>query len=599
MINLENVIHDALEYLHQQQQSNGSFIAYQSKISDDFTDGLATNSIFVSALIGGALTKVTTASVLRNRIANYLLGQASADWTWNYIDRKAGDSTYPDDLDDTACAMIAILSSDALISGQAKARLLTSFMRCEQQPGGPYRTWLLDGNHPKWRDVDIAVNANIALLYSHMGIVASSLNSYLTHVIRRRQLKSPYYMGIAPLLYFLARSHDGSAQLRLRRLICEQLDLKPGLVQRALLVSAACYAGVAKVQLAPHIVNILSQRVHTHWPAQAFYTDPPVQGEARYAGSATLTTALVVEALGAWSSNAQLTQVAPSVAAQSAWVAYQQRRRDSLRQCQPQIVDAAGVIARAIGYQNTQQVADLNSAHLDGWLAYEIYDNIVDEQLDEPMLGVANIVTRASIGQFCQVVNRPEFSSFVCDTFCTMDKALCDEAWTARNIQKPPRYHRIEDLVQRSWGFCLAPTAIMLLAGYALHSSQVELLQAFIRHYLVAKQLCDDAHDWEDDLANSRVSYVVAGVLRAGKNRPISELRSYYWQTYCIALNKKIRRQLALASRSLKALSAMGVDDKELRAWLEAIEASCLAIDQGRREVLSFITELDDQRLLQ
>lgn len=597
MNDINQVIHRAVEYLNSQQQSNGKFVSYQSQSANDFSHAQATNSLFATALIGCALEEVPSASQILSRAAEYLWSQKSADCSWNYLDRQQ-ESNYPDDLDDTACALAAVLVSGVKLDGRQNARLLGTLMACEQQPGGPYRTWVTSSTAKAWRDIDMAVNANLAFLYKKLGISASGLNDYLTNAIRHRKLRSPYYCGVAPLLYFLARGYSGPATRRLRRLVLVELNQTCTGGRLAILLSAACRLGVERQILQPFIEQLIAARDDSHWPAEAFYTDSPINKEKRYAGAESLTTALAVEALSLWS-NCPI-QYSPSPrSARTAVGIYRQRRAKYLHLAQPPISDAAGVLARSLGWHDSGMVGELNKLHLDGWLAYEIFDNIADDSADINMLGMANILSRKVIDKLSKLVGQPKFSRYVQQTFDRMDKSLSDEVWQARDINNLPDYPDRTDLALRSWGFSLAPIAVMLLNRYKFDSQPVRRLQDFLRHYLVAKQICDDAHDWEDDLANSRATYVLAGLLRQTPGAELVELRRYFWGTYVLTINEQIREELKLAQQDLEELSIYLQDTAELQAWLAGIEQSCAQAEYGRQEILEFIAELEGQHLLQ
>src|SRR4030095_7089120 len=104
---------------------------------------------------------------LQNKIAKFLLLHKSEFWSWNYWQRnshEAKELPYPDDLDVTFCALAALSHYDKkLISGDVFAYIVQLLTATEKKEGGPYRTWLVAKNAPAvWRDVDLAVNSNIA-----------------------------------------------------------------------------------------------------------------------------------------------------------------------------------------------------------------------------------------------------------------------------------------------------------------------------------------------------------------------------------------------------------------------------------------------------
>jgi len=79
------------------------------------------------------------------------------------LSKEFKSKPYPDDLDDTFCALNALYLFDRkLISGSAYAYIIQLLTKVEKNEGGPYKTWLVSKKTSGWDDVDIVVNSNIA-----------------------------------------------------------------------------------------------------------------------------------------------------------------------------------------------------------------------------------------------------------------------------------------------------------------------------------------------------------------------------------------------------------------------------------------------------
>jgi hypothetical protein len=78
-----------------------------------------------------------------------------------------------------------------------------------------------------------------------------------------------------------------------------------------------------------------------------------------------------------------------------------------------------------------------------------------------------------------------------------------------------PTYGKRQQLAARSLGHTLAPLGILAAMGVSPMAPQAQKLQAALTHYLIAKQLNDDAHDWEEDLRAGHMTHVVTHVLRS------------------------------------------------------------------------------------
>jgi hypothetical protein len=68
-------------------------------------------------------------------------------------------------------------------------------------------------------------------------------------------------------------------------------------------------------------------------------------------------------------------------------------------------------------------------------------------------------------------------------------------------------------LAARSFAHALTPMAV--LAEYAPHSvKKMHHIETAFQHYLIARQLNDDLHDWVKDMQAGQASYVVTAILR-------------------------------------------------------------------------------------
>src|SRR5438876_3918375 len=118
---------------------------------------------------------------------------------------------YPDDLDDTFCALSALRLHDPdLVNEAALGRVVHLLVALETQVGGPYRTWIAPEDAPAvWRDVDLAVNANIAYFLRLTGTTLPGLTAIMEQGIMAKTLSSPYYPSLYPVAYFVARAYQG------------------------------------------------------------------------------------------------------------------------------------------------------------------------------------------------------------------------------------------------------------------------------------------------------------------------------------------------------------------------------------------------------
>lgn len=143
----------------------------------------------------------------------------------------------------------------------------------------------------------------------------------------------------------------------------------------------------------------------------------------------------------------------------------------------------------------------------------------------------------------------------------------------------------------------IAPTGVLLAAGFALDGPEVKQLHDFFRHYLIAKQLCDDAHDWLDDLRHNRITPVVARLLRTCPDQDDSLRQRYFWQHTIDEVNQLICRHVQRAQIILNACDFL-VKKTELQQWLDGLESVCTQAEQGRQDALTFIKTFTSKSLV-
>lgn len=166
-------------------------------------------------------------------------------------------------------------------------------------------------------------------------------------------------------------------------------------------------------------------------------------------------------------------------------------------------------------------VMRLGIANVYCWLAYMTYDHMLDDGKSIELLPLANIAQRKALGHYRSCV--PEAESLVEATFTRMDQANAWEQAHARavvhddtiTIVKLPDYGNGSHLAARSFAHVLGPLLMAVEVGQQLRSEPLQTLRTAFSHYLIARQLNDDAHDWQDDIANGQLTLVVTKLLRA------------------------------------------------------------------------------------
>jgi len=609
---LGDSLENGLAYLLSVQRADGGFDSYSSPSASCFAKQITYRTTFIPALMLGALSSLPLASSRRIRrpLARFLVKQRGPLGSFNYWAKQSPERQrrpYPDDLDDTACALIGLaLNDDAALPPAELASLVRLLLATETQPGGPYRTWLVPADGPlDWQDIDVAVNANIAYLLSLVSEPLPGLTAFMEQAIEQERLASPYYPSSCSIIYYLARAYDGRLRPRLRAAaehLARTADTQTALDQ-ALLLSALIRLNEPDQPRLQALAEQLmaGQRPDGSWPAAAFCLDPVRAGIKYYNGSESLTTAFALEALQLYSRYSH-----PAKAPQP-HLNRRSRRFDSAvmaavrqdcRQLRPDLQTATLTFLRRVvrsdsgieivslpaqfnrslteplGQTFGPLLRQLGTANLYGWAAYTLFDDFLDDEGDTGQLPTAITTLRYSLTAFERALpDDPAFQQLVQQTYDTIDGA---NAWEVNHcrfersgryltVRTLPDYSDVTGLADRSLGHTLTPLALLRKQGVAPDTKLFGSIRQAMVHYLTARQLNDDAHDWQTDLEHGHITYVVALILRQAGIQPgrydlntlIKRCQRQFWHHTLPEVCRLIRRQTALSRHCLKGLSEL------------------------------------------
>lgn len=617
-----SAIRKGLGFLAKTQREDGGFISYSSASMRPFRRSGTWQTVFVPALILGSVAGLDDkeAMPVREKLAGFLLKQKNTGWSFNYWAEEAPDhktQPYPDDLDDTFCALVGLYLHDPSIIDEAvMARAVKLLLATEASVGGPYRTWLVPADsQPAWLDVDPAVNANIAYFLSLIGSRLPNLDKLMGKAILSDGFSSPYYPSAYAFIYYFARAYEGPYKDRLLDR-ARRLHRKAATdLERALCISARLRLGETK-DLGGAVSGLLAgQGRDGAWPAAAFYADPVKKGKLYYSGAPALTTAFALEALNLYRGTAG------HIAADTRDMDYKAIKRDVLglakRQCRdlPEelrrtILDLLGKLA---GGGNGPEIIclparfngsllegldpapeglldNLGLANLYGWLAYTVYDDFLDEEGRPELLPAANTAMRKSLAGFSQALpGNQAWRQMVRRVFDAIDGANAWEQAGCRFehrsgrlvVSRLPDYADMSKLAERSLGHALPPMAVLAAKGLDLDGASCVHVMTALRHYLIARQLNDDAHDWPDDLRSGHMTPVVSLILSELKARPgtydpaklAAEARHQFWHHTLAKVCRLAKRHILMSRRSFSA-SRLIRPGSDMAALLDGLEAS-------------------------
>jgi prenyltransferase/squalene oxidase-like repeat protein len=638
---IEAAIGAGLEYLARRQLKDGGFASFSSPSLQVFEPAKTYRTNFVPALILSAIsgTGGTAAKAVRDSLAAYLLKQTGEQGSFNYwsrADKRHELQPYPDDLDDTFCALSALcLHNPKLIDEAVLTRAVKILLGTETKVGGPYRTWLVPpGSGKVWQDVDLAVNSNVAYFLSLVSRPLPNLVAFIDRAIINSGLESPYYPSAYPLVYYVSRGYSGNHRAKLTSFA---RSLRPETPLETAMITASLLR-LGSIDQAEKVKQLLGgQSRDGSWPAAAFCLDQAIKGQTYYNGAAALTTALALEALELYRrlpdaghrppvvKTGKPDRITPAVLALA-----KARCRELPPPLRSGVLKALlSIAAGSNGSEIIQLPAGFNKSllkplkkdpgffdnlslsNLFGWLAYTIYDDFYDGSGRINLLPAANVALRSSWDGFLLAAPQDDATRrFLTETFDMIDNANAWELAHCRfrvadgriEIQPLPKYHKLEKLAERSIGHALPALVTLLNDGYGTGSAAFKRARRALFHYLIVRQLNDDVHDWQTDLENGHISYVVARLLTDLSVRPgdyeLSDLlksaRRQFWHRTLPELCGEMRTQ---ARQSRRALAASGLftDDNVIIKLLERLEASVDEAIASRQQALSFLKHYNKQ----
>ena len=253
-------------------------------------------------------------------------------------------------------------------------------------------------------------------------------------------------------------------------------------------------------------------------------------------------------------------------------------------------------------------VIEMGLANIFFWTAFIIYDDFWDE--DEAaaprLLPIANLFARHYVDFFDNVLPAmPEFRTFF---HSLMDKLDGANAWETRHCRTRveggrffvpkvlPEYGEYDQKFYPASGHMLGSVALLAGLGYDLQSAEVQHLIEYFKQYLIAMQLNDDGHDWEEDMARGHISTVVDMLLRdlqwEGETIDLVKDKAALQQALWFkTLPRVVEKTLHHTQLSRRALESMMVIEnlEPLAEYFRMSERSVLAAQKEQQRSVEFL----------
>ncbi len=559
-----------VRFIQTKQRADGSFLCGISETRDEYHEQKTCPAIVPSNIVLSSLCQLPHSSGTENityKTAQFLLGERGSYWSFNYWFRSSKEYKtlpYPDDVDDTFCALAALYDYDpSLFTGEVLAHIATMLVSAEKAEGGPYDMWLVPPEgRSTWNDTDFVVNSNVGYFLSQQGISLPGLEAFIEEKITAEGYAFPYCSAY-PALYFASRFYRGPKVAEMRAYLRDHQE-SSGMWENPLMTALAVCASLrlgcsdsdSLRTLQPAIVFLLeTQRSDGGWDAYSFFYQMRTRDKTLYAGSETITTALALEALTLYERAIELSGVGVET------TRHVDLDTDAvfLDTVRARVLEAFGSCEGVLFRIGERYINDMYErglfqmvalfmkhyadaisgkqkippeswliecacATVHGWIAYGIYDDFYDAVGDVELLPVAQVSLRMSQVLFGGVAEgNPALQAFITETFLTIDNAHAEEH-RKHSEQHGSSWNKnttvsFEYLAHKSLGHMLGPLLVLGRNGYTLTDREWICCTQFFKNYLIARQLDDDIHDWEEDMEQGNHTPVTQELVRMKQKR--------------------------------------------------------------------------------
>lgn len=531
---------------------------------------------------------------------------------------------------------------------------------------------------PRWHDVDPVVNANVAAFLKGERIALPPVSELVERTIRGicaedGAIYSKYYTSAVSALYFLSRSLDlrspeGAA---LAECVADFLMRKRGPeghwgtpVETACAMTALARSGASMRDLGAAVDYVLDAAEDGAWKPFGLYVETAFGGIPSYAGAGALSTAICLEALAHYKDNAAANGKRPAKPSEAEPGSAPAFSEEAL-ELESEIVDRfkkrlgpetligghgkrvmakvfegdkgkqvtllpyffskslKGAANREMDAELEELLVSLGLANLYGWIAYRIYDDFLDGEGSPELIPLAALCLREVTLIYARLI--PEEHRGLYDRL--MDGMDAANAWERASAYFPDRsFFKAETelpdfqdhavLAEKSLPHCLGPAVLVARyrGGGPAGRSDVRATVDFFRHYIAARQLNDDAHDWQADLERGFVNSSATRILKSLREEQESSRKTFafselsergsgplsaetaealqriFWNRIMPGVAADVHAEIAAARRALVAIEPIG-DLSYLESLLAPLEAAADRALDERKKMLSFLSE--------
>jgi len=510
-----------VNYLLSRQQKDGSFLI------DENTDILIATAFALICL--NDLAETPEIKEMKDKAVNFLLSKKDDNWRFS---ANVG-------INFLALSAIAKYNPE-LIDGGAMAKILMFLTLAEVKEGGPYYSYI----NKQDKEIDIVTNVTIAYFLALQDVDLPELNDLIDSAIEAGNFNSRIFESIYSLVYLISNFYKGDKKEKLINFILEKRNER----------NNQLYIWIADLALD----NLRNKKVN-------------VAGRVVEDEQELKIMELIVK-------TAEEEFSALEIDAQKLAIREIQKTIKGNKDGQMSLM--AYYFKKALGKNGEKfsdsLIAKMGVANIFFWTAFIIYDDFWDEDeaANPQILPIANLYARHYVDFFDFVL--PENTGFRAFFHKLMDNLDAANAWENMYCrarvegskffipEKLPDYGDYEFKFRPASGHILGPVAMLISLGYSLDSAEVKNIILYFKNYLIAMQINDDAHDWEEDLKRGHISTVVDILLRdlnwqkreIDLDKDLDELRKVFWFK---TMPKAEELALFYADKAKQALLAVGL----------------------------------------
>lgn len=581
----QQILNSGLNYLSQEFSQN-SYLGF--------------DTIFPTIVVTESLNHLHTpaSSQLSQQLSSQLVSLKTSKGSFNYWHPKSikvKQEPYPDDLDDTFYAYSAIYNTHAqLITGKDLAHIAQILTLTEKLPGGPYNTWIIppDQKNSQWIDFDLAVNANVGYFLSLLEIELPGIENFIEEHLLRQDFSSPYYKGSWPVIYFISRWYTGKYKELLLKTILTTKTTNS--LELSLKIRSLTQLSPHEKQLPKLVISLINrQNSNGSWDTADFYYYVTQESNSDYIGCPAITTAFALEAIQSYQgvlvkrpktswlrtahSRYKRVQTLVSLLPQTTRLPLSRHIDHIIRQDQQSkylLSLSATLFSTSFNHSiNPDLVEESDLLSFLGWSVYSLLDDVIDTETPVETAVIVQTLNRyleGKIYRIAQILDKPEFLDYAHRVLNQVDAATYQEKML---MSFPPKtqtirlkkYTRFPKPSEKSIAHVLAPIGVMMDLGYQLEGQEIQQLIQFFTHFLNAKQMNDDAHDWEDDLGLGILNSASIDLVKYsnGKINRGNALQNYqtFWYQVMPKFERKILQELSHAEKIIQQMTFIDTPD--------------------------------------